>query len=310
MLLLFGGMGFLGSHVGEMAANRRVDCAVLSRQPRFASTETGFPIHSLDDFDTKIGDALIERATSIVYLASGSVPGSNPTRAHNEIQTSVGAISRLCRRILDLNPAARLIYCSSGGTIYGPGHSAPIQETAPANPVTPYALGKQLCEANIEFFGRTEGLRYSILRIANPAGHWQRSQKQGLIGIAMRCAMNREPLTIFGDGCNQRDYFDADDFSELVFKIDRDTQNDQGIWNVGSGIGRGEYEVIEGVSTVLGRPIVTKPSPARDCDLRYAVVDPTKAKRDFGWTAKTPFLTTLGRVIEARKQQNALVAAQ
>ena len=178
-----------------------------------------------------------------------------------------------------------------------------IPETAPLAPITPYGLGKVQSELAVQYFGRVVGLKHAVLRLGNPIGQWQQSQRQGLVGIVLRCLAENKPLQLFGDGHNLRDYFDADDVAELVLKLDAAREMDDGVWNVGSGMGTGELELLDLIQSLVGRRLDIEPRPARNVDLRYAVLDASKAERDFQWSCTKSLRDSLSEIIARSAMQ-------
>ena len=297
MLLLVGGSGFLGRHICELAVKKGQQVVIVSRNSNangsIGSTQYGVHSIGLAEFSGAVGNDILRAATSIIYLASRSIPSSNQDATELEISLNLQPAVSFFQRMARVNRSARLIYFSSGGTIYGSGHTSPISENVPPRPQTPYALGKLQSEMAVKYFSTTYGIKYAILRISNPVGRWQTSNRQGLVGIILNRAKRGLPIDIYGDGKNQRDYFDADDLADLVIRLSQNSGFSSGTWNVGSGLGRGENDVVKLVERVIGRPVAINRLPKRTTDLRYAVVNPSKAESDFGWSAETPLESTI-----------------
>lgn len=300
MLVLIGGSGFIGSHICDMAAACDQPVAVVSRRGPEGRGTDGHLHVSLETFFSPEFNPVLKQATSVVYLAGKSVPGSNLDMPVAELDANVAPAMKAMSRVANFSPETRFIFLSSGGTVYGRGHDKPIPEAAPLVPISPYGMGKVQIEEAIKFYGRVHGLSYAILRVANPVGRWQRSNRQGLVGIAINSLVTGQPVTLFGDGCNQRDYFDADDLADLIMAIDQRPEVESGVWNVGSGIGMGELDIFNLISDIYGSRLKIEHAPARACDLRYAVVNPGKALKDFGWSCRRPIRSTIRNLIEVR----------
>lgn len=282
-----------------MASSRGLDVLVVSRSSSDGLKLPGVRHAKVGDLHSGSLDQDLIAASSVVYLASASVPISNTDQPDQELLANVQPVMRAGAMLLSLGSKAKFIYFSSGGTVYGRGYSYPIPESAPIAPISPYGLGKAQAELAIDYLGRVSGLRHVILRLGNPVGRWQQSKKQGLLGVALRCIAEGKPLQLYGDGHNQRDYFDADDAAELVLKLHRRASDDTGIWNVGSGVGTGELELLDLVQSITGRKLEVQRLPPRAVDLRYAVLDVSKAEREFNWSCQINLRNSIGEILRA-----------
>jgi UDP-glucose 4-epimerase len=229
----------------------------------------------------------IATAKVFIYLGGGSLPSTSWRSPTHEIEANVLSAVSVIRRVLDVNPSCHIVYASSGGQIYGSGHVSRLDEAAQVAPATAYALGKQLVEATLGFFSRTEGAVVTVLRIANPVGKWQLGGRHGFVSAALNAQFFGRPITIHGDGKNERDYFDADDLAELLESFAASNHRNAGTYNIGSGRGRTEREVIETIERVTGLPVPYTNAPARPFDLQYAVLDPSRAAIELGWRASS-----------------------
>tara|TARA_R110002051_G_scaffold139514_1_gene212202 strand:+ start:18422 stop:19288 length:867 start_codon:yes stop_codon:yes gene_type:complete len=286
-----------------MASARGIEVLSVSRTGAGDDILPGVRHASVARMDQGDLDAELRDATSVLYLASASVPASNTDSPHLELSANVQPVMRAAARVAKSGSGARFIFFSSGGTVYGRDHTRPIPETAPLAPITPYGLGKVQSELAVQYFGRVVGLKHAVLRLGNPIGQWQQSQRQGLVGIVLRCLAENKPLQLFGDGHNLRDYFDADDVAELVLKLDAAREMDDGVWNVGSGMGTGELELLDLIQSLVGRRLDIEPRPARNVDLRYAVLDASKAERDFQWSCTKSLRDSLSEIIARSAMQ-------
>jgi len=131
----------------------------------------------------------------------------------------------------------KVIYPSSGGTVYGDVDSDMINEATVPAPRSPYGIGKITTEHYLRYFKFTHGLDYMIYRIANPYGPGQNIYgKQGVIPIFMHKFLVKEPVVVYGDGSMIRDYIYIDDLVKMmVGTYYRDNHYDE--YNIGSGSG-------------------------------------------------------------------------
>jgi UDP-glucose 4-epimerase len=175
----------------------------------------------------------------------------------------------------------------------------PIKESAPTKPSTAYALGKILSEAVLDFFSSVDGAQVTTLRIANPIGRWQFGGRHGFVAAAVLAAVTGQELTIFGDGNNSRDYFDADDFAEFLLQLCLAPTKKAGVFNIGSGVARTELQVIEEVERMAQKTLRYNLLAKRPFDLRYAVLDCGSAEANLNWNPKTEFDASVAKMIDA-----------
>ena len=203
MILLIGGNGFIGRHLAALVRERGLAATVVTRRAASAAEAYGdgtTPVIDAETFAGVAGDRLLADAEAVVYLASGSVPSTFAAEPWREIPVNVEPAARLFARCATVNPAARLVLISSGGTVYGQTGGAPVTEDAPTQPISGYGWGKLMIEQALAFVGRTRGLLYNVLRVSNAVGRWQDSNAQGIVSIALRAARDRTPIDLYGGG--------------------------------------------------------------------------------------------------------------
>src|SRR5262249_41635234 len=128
----------------------------------------------------------------------------------------------------------RIVFVSSGGTVYGAAKEIPTPETAPTDPITAYGIGKLMIEKYLALHERLHGLSFRVLRVANPFGPFQQSDKgQGLIAALLARALRGEPIEIWGDGSVVRDYVFVEDVIDALQAAARDESAER-IFNIGS----------------------------------------------------------------------------
>lgn len=300
MIILVGGNGFIGRHVSCLAHQAGVDFAVVSRTGGTGFLNEFAPTGSAilaADFAGAAGDDLIRGATAIVYLVRSTAPASNTDEPWKELETDTGPAFRDFVRFATVNARARIIYCSSGGTVYGDqATDHPLDESAPLNPISPYGLGKVLCERILDFVSRTYGVNAEILRISNPVGIWQKTSGQGLIMAAFHSLHTESPLPIFGTGDNVRDYVDADDLARAVLAAADSGDHAGGTWNVGSGRGYSITDVVDLVSDVTGRSVAVEHKPSRAVDVNRIVLDISRFSSRFGWRPDTDLRASIAKI--------------
>jgi UDP-glucose 4-epimerase len=178
---------------------------------------------------------------------------------------------RLARGLAEAG--VRLIYLSSGGTVYGAQTTSLLAEDMPCAPISVYGQAKLEIELHLQFLERTCGLRCLIVRPSNPFGPFQSLYgAQGLISVIFGKLAGNQPLEIWGDGSAVRDYIFIEDATAVM--ADLIAQDVAGTTlNLGSGTGHSLLEVVDTVEAVVGRRPVLLHKPARAVDVPRLVLD-------------------------------------
>lgn len=185
----------------------------------------------------------------------------------------------------------RVIFCSSGGTVYGPTDLNPIPETAPANPISAYGISKLTNEKYMRLYNAGSngsvdggGLSTLTLRVANPYGSGQNINKaQGALTTFCHRAIRNEPIEIWGDGTVERDYIDVRDVAEALLAGARAWEVSGTEINIGSGQGASLNELIALIAERLGRQPEVHYRQARRFDVPSNILDITRASDLLAW---------------------------
>ena len=299
MLVLYGGTGFIGRHICEGATRQDVDLGVISRSPKMDFLNRLSGKVSVGRVGGADAEDLLQRAKTVVYLANTTKPSSIFKTVTDIVTEDLRAVTGFMEKLHTINPKCRFIYLSSGGQIYGPDYRSLLLENNALNPVTPYALSKLLNENALNYFQSTHQGSITILRLANPIGHWQVGTSHGLVSAAITAAIAGNTLTIYGKGENARDYFDVDDFSDFICRLHEAGNIPSGTFNIGSQIANTEQDVISVIEKTLNVSLNVNFEPAREFDFPYAVLDSSKAKKELGWQAITPLQDSIKKIAKA-----------
>lgn len=212
---------------------------------------------------------------TIVHLVATIIPGSTFEDYKREYQQVIFPTIELMRICAQKN--IRFVYFSSGGTVYGNRTDmVPFKETDEMAPISYYGWSKQMMENSILYVHRTTGLNYLILRPSNPYGHGQNIHaKQGLIAVALGKILAGEPISVWGDGSNVRDYIYIDDLCQVVVQLLMQGVSNTTI-NIGSGIGTSINDIIEVLKDVVDEEVKVDYQPARSVDVSHMILDTTK----------------------------------
>ena len=297
-ILILGGAGFIGTHLASALLKLghvvrifdRPSTNVpshVARHPRLERVEGDILNH--DEVEAALDDMEF-----VYHLVSTTLPKSSNDNPEYDIETNLVVSVRLLEaaRRRDIR---RIVFLSSGGTVYGVPDHVPIPESHPCNPISSYGIVKLAIEKYLHLYRVLHGLDSCTIRLSNPFGEYQRIQSaQGAVGVFLHRAIHRQSIEIWGDGSVTRDYIYAGDVAEALVRV-LDYQGRQKTFNIGSGSGMNLNEIIEQIELVLGQSVSRIYKPARRFDVPVNVLDVGLAERELGWTPRTSFSEGLAR---------------
>jgi UDP-glucose 4-epimerase len=287
-VIVTGGAGFIGSHLADALLARGDDLTVID------DLSTG-QLGRLDDraalrkVSVTDAAALSEAVGSvkpalICHLAAQiDVRTSVALPAEDAQANVVGTINVLeaARRV-----GARVVFCSTGGALYGRDAPIPALEDVLPLPESPYGIGKYCAEQYVGLYNRIHQSSHSVLRLANVYGPRQDpAGESGVVPIFCSQVLKGTRPTIFGDGTQTRDYVYVGD-AVAAFLAAAD-QRRPGIWNIGTGAEVSVLELAAIIGEVAGRTVEPTFAPARPGELQRSALAIDRAWRDLGWSAKT-----------------------
>ncbi len=303
-ILVAGGAGFLGSNLVEEAIRRDHAVTVLDRPG--APSELPAEIRArLKWVEGDFRDPAAVRSACAgqdvaFHLIGTTLPKSSNDDPEFDFVSNVGGTIRLLQAAKQ-EGVRKLVFISSGGTVYGIPRQVPIPETHPTDPISSYGIAKLAIEKYLALFRSEHGLDYTILRVANPYGPHQRPERaQGAIAAFAWRALNRKPIEIWGDGSVVRDYVYVSDVVAAMMKA-AEYRGEERLFNVGSGVGHTLNDIVRVIEQVIGCRIEINHAPARSVDVPTNVLDISKAQRTLDWHPTISFKAGIERSIVAIK---------
>ena len=307
--LILGGAGFIGSHLaqGLLAEGHQVRIfdrpnllllAELRADPRIEWFE--------GDFLNQDELALAVTGSEVVFhLVSATLPKSSNDNPVYDVESNIIGTLRLLD-IARLNGVRRVIFASSGGTIYGLPQALPIAESHPTQPLVSYGIAKLAIEKYLHMYQELHGVEYCVLRLANPFGERQRvSAAQGAVAVFLHRALHGETIHIWGDGSVTRDYIYVKDAISAFIKA-MSWQGSQRVFNIGSGEGLSLNDILAAIEKLLGRPVTRSYEHGRKFDVPVNVLDITCARQQLGWSPEVSFHDALVNTLAwMRENQHA-----
>ena len=284
-VLIIGGNGFIGSHLVDIFLQNGHKVRVFdysSEKYRDKIKDVDYRIFNFDN-TAELTESLAD--IDIVYhLAGSSVPSTSNLDPAMEIQKNLLPTIRLLEIMVKLN-TKKIVYFSSGGTVYGNSIISPIHEDQNLAPISSYGIIKVTIEHYLKLYERLYGIKALIIRPSNPYGPRQGHQfTQGVISTFLRKIQSGEELTVFGDGKSTKDYIYISDLVEACYKLS--LSNDSSEYNIGSGIVASINEIIEVISEVTKKRPKINYTESKEYDVQNFVLDISKLKKVIKWLPK------------------------
>ena len=301
-ILLIGGNGFIGSHLTDklLDNNHHVSILDVSTDPfRKEIPEVRYFYGRLEDED------LIKKALygvdAVFHLVSTTFPSNSNKNIVYDIESNLVATISLLNNMMK-NNVKRIIYLSSGGTVYGPPQTYPIPESHALNPISSYGIVKVAIEKYLNLFQRLHGISPLIFRPANVYGPRQRYTKmQGVTAHFLYNYLQDKPVNVWGDGSSTKDYIYVEDLANAMVKgVEGDLT---GIFNIGSGEDCSINQIIEGIQETTGEKLRVIYEPSKAFDVQKMQLDIQAIKETLDWNPSTSMKDGLEKQLLWMKEQ-------
>ena len=239
--------------------------------------------------------ALLDGCDVLLHLAHRGLPSSPMAHIAREAAANLGGGLELVEAARAAG-VGRVVYASSGGTVYGRVSHVPVDETAECAPISAYGVGKSAMEHYLAFFSADFGLSTVSLRVGNAVGEGQfRGAGVGAPAKFLAAARAGDPIHIWGDGTTVRDYVYVDDIVR-AFMTASAAELPSGPYNVGSGVGHSLNEIVGLVRAVTGVAVEVRHEEARVFDVPSIVLDVTRFSGLTGWTPQVDLRSGMTRM--------------
>ena len=291
--LVTGGAGFIGSTLVDrlLAEGHAVDIVdnltsgkLSNLAEARANRSHDVTFHQIDIRDAEVVELIERRKPEVVFhlaaQADVRVSVNDP-----QLDASINVIGAL--NVLEgtrRSGAAKIVFASSGGTIYGePDVSAlPVSELAPLRPSSPYGITKRVFTDYLSAYRELYDLEFTSLALGNVYGPRQDPHGEaGVVSIFAGRLLNGEPCTIFGDGEQTRDFVFVDDVVDAFVRAA--TRGGGLLFNIGTGVEVSVNELYTSMAKAAGVTDAAVLAPARTGELNRIALDAGKAKIHLGW---------------------------
>ncbi len=282
--LVVGGNGFIGYHLVWALINSKWHVTVYDQaiQSRFVNWSTP-PNYVQGDLDNReLVQKCLSQTDIVFHLACTTIPKTSNDDPAYDVQSNVIATINMLTECVTAN-IRRVVFLSSGGTIYGIPQQLPVPEDHPREPICSYGVTKLMIEHYLHLFKHLYGLSYCIIRPSNPYGEQQNFLgNQGAIAVFLGRIASGQPITIWGDGSVTRDYIYVGDLAQACLMAAETNIPDLTI-NIGSGEGLSLNKLLEVICDTLGVKAQIEYQDRRSFDVPTLVLDTSRAHQLLGW---------------------------
>lgn len=288
--IVYGGGGFIGSHLSEELLNNGYNVTIFDK--------INFSKDNIQKFKDKVkiieGDfnneydllSSLDGIDYIFHLVSSTLPASSNDNPGYDAESNLVSTLRLLQDVVK-RKIKKLVFISSGGTVYGVPHTIPIPESHSRNPICSYGIIKKTIEDYLYMYNYLYGLDYTVFRLANPYGERQNPlYAQGVIPVFLKKMLLDEEIVIWGDGTVRRDYvYIKDAVIPMVQSLK--LKSDYKVFNLGSGVGYSVNELLEMIKTQTKLDTKVSYTKGRKLDVPVSILDISLIKKEMNYSPKT-----------------------
>ncbi len=297
--LVTGGNGFIGAHLVDALVQAGYQVRVLDLFGRRYGTLPREVEHIQGDMSTDYAVRESLAGMDIVFhLAWTSIHEVATRDPQSDIETNLMPSVRLINACYQ-SDVQKVVFLSSGGTVYGAGKYLPIDEGHPTDPISAYGITKLAVEKYLQMYHHLYGLRYVILRPSVPYGPGQDPRRrQGAISTFLSRVAQGEPIEIWGDGSVVRDYFYIDDLVTAIVAAATAELTGVPVFNIGGGRGYSLDDLVAIMERVIGRKASVEYQPGRPFDVPALVLDTARAEEVLKWSPQVDLPVGIERTWE------------
>lgn len=285
--MILGAAGFIGTNLTiELAKNKSNHIILVDRNLNFFKSIKSFAFDNVEYRQSELNydcnfDELLSGVDTVYHLVSTTVPSTSNQHISQELMGNVIFSSNMLDACVQCG-IKKVVFMSSGGTVYGKEMDCPLKEKTATNPISSYGIQKITIEKLLYLYRYLYGLDYRIIRLANPYGPYQRPN--GVLGAVTTFtykAIKGEEITVYGDGSVVRDFIYIDDAVRAIIKI-VNGESKHRTFNVGCGYGTSIKKVLETIQESLQVELRVTYKPGRKVDVPSNYLDIGRYEKYYG----------------------------
>ena len=297
--VVLGGSGFLGQRLCKELVRLGFLVRSVSRtgRPRGEAESWWRSIEWISaDMGTETSVPALVGADVLFHLASSTYPSTSNVDSVFDLESNLVGCVRMLKAAVE-SEIRRVVFVSSGGTVYGIPRQNPIPETHPTDPICSYGIHKLAVEKYLYMYRSIHGLSSIVLRVSNMYGELQDLNRPlGALSHFVHRAVSGLPIEVWGDGTTRRDYVYVDDVVAALLKA-ADYDGPEHIFNIGSGQSVSLNELIELILQRVNKRVLVNHLAARSFDIPENLLDISRAERELAWTPMISLESGVDRLI-------------
>lgn len=286
-IIILGAAGFVGTNLAiQLSANLSNKLTLVDASEKYFDTIKSLHLPNTSfkecDFCDHTDFASLLQGQDIVYhLASTNIPTTSNQSIPEELYANIIVTTHMLEKCVECG-IKKVIFISSGGTVYGKEVGCPLSETTATYPISSYGIQKITIEKVLYLYHYIHGLDYRVIRLSNPYGPFQRPNGTlGAVTTFTYKALKNEEITLFGDGSVVRDFIYIDDAIRAIIQI-AEGENEHRTFNVGSSYGTSIKEVLNSIEEVLNIKLRIIQKPGRKVDVPVNYLDISRYEKAYG----------------------------
>lgn len=286
-ILLMGAAGFIGTNLTiKLAKNAENEITLVDRCKDFFNPIINMNLKNIRIVESELTvdmdfDSILKSQEVVYHLVSTTVPTTSNQHISQELVSNVVFSANLFEACIRCG-VKKVVFISSGGTVYGKEVDCPLKEKTATNPISSYGVQKVTIEKLLYLYRYMYGLDYRIIRLANPYGPYQRPN--GVLGAVTTFtykALKGDEITVYGDGSIVRDFIYIDDAIRAIMKI-VEGENKHRTFNLGCGYGTSIKQVLETIEKALGISMNVSYIEGRKVDVPVNYLDISRYEKYYG----------------------------
>lgn len=283
-VLILGAAGFIGTNLAiELAKDASNKITLVDKSRSYFNSDLNFENAEIieSSLDISMDFSVLSGHDVVYHLVSTNVPTTSNQHISQDIQANVLFSSNLFDACVKYG-AKKVVFISSGGTVYGKEASCPLSENTPTNPISSYGLQKVAIEKLLYLYSYMYGLDYRIIRLSNPYGPYQRPN--GILGAVTTFtykALKGDEIAVYGDGSVVRDFIYINDAIRGIKNI-VNGENKHHIFNLGCGYGTSIKELLDAIKKSLSCELNVVYKEGRSVDVPVNYLDISRYEKCYG----------------------------
>ena len=292
-VLVTGGAGFIGSHVADLFLEKEWEVSIVDdfSSGKRENVPSGAKLHEISVNSPELVRLVTEQNFDVIaHLAAQMDVRKSVADPLFDATVNIAGTLNLMEALRAAGSGARVVFTSTGGVLYGDFNTPPNYEMYPKDPESPYAIAKLSAEYYLAYYGRVHNMDSSSLRFGNVYGPRQDPHGEaGVVAIFCGRILGNQPLTMFGDGRQTRDYVYVGDVARAMYlaatePLPAKGRLDARAFNIGTGKGTSVIEIATLLQEIAGTKVPIEFAPHRPGEQQESFVNADKALELLGWT--------------------------